>query len=241
MISVRQTAIAIALAVTTAVSAQAQLPTVQQVFDKYATAMGGRDAWAKVTDRAELGSADIAFANIKGSYERYYAAPNKFRLIINLGADIGKVEQGSDGVLVWAAQPGADAAKMPADDAAYVLEMSVTGAAFLDPSRFAKSSVAALEDFDGVSCYKVLLTSKSGRDRIDYFEVATGLRRGQVLKLPIGDQKTTYRDYKVFDGKKAPTSIVQSNAQGDIVITLTTVSFTQNDPKLFTLPAGMGK
>ena len=28
--------------------ADAQLPTVQQVFDTFATAVGGRDAWSKV-------------------------------------------------------------------------------------------------------------------------------------------------------------------------------------------------
>ncbi len=241
MFSARQAALALAFAVTTSVSAHAQLPTVTQVYDKYATAMGGRDAWAKVSDRAEVGTADITFANIKGSYERYYAAPNKFRLIINLGPDIGKVEQGSDGVVAWAASPGGDAAKLPSADAAYVLEGSATGAAFLDPTRYAKSSVVAVEDFDGVSCYKLLVTTKSGRDRVEYFEVATGLRRGQILKIPAGDQKAIFRDYKTFDGKQSPTTIVQNNAQGDIVITVNTVTFTANDPKLFALPAGISK
>jgi hypothetical protein len=228
--------IALALALPVA-SLSAQLPTVQQVYDKFATAMGGRAAWAKVTDRAEIGTANITFANLSGSYERYYSAPNKFRLVIDLG--VAKVEQGTDGKVAWGIQPGAGAAKLPAEDAAYVIEASATGDAFLDPTRFAKSAVTAKEVYDGVECYKVELSMKSGRSRIDYFEVSTGLRRAQVLMTSAGEQRTAFHDYKAFDGKMAPTKVVQSNAQGDVIITINTVTFTTNDPKLFALPEGI--
>lgn len=218
-------------------SLSAQLPSVQQVYDKFATAMGGRAAWAKVSDRAETGTANITFANLTGSYQRYYSAPNKFRLIIDLG--VAKVEQGSDGKTAWGIQPGAPAAKLAAEDAAYVVEASATGDAFLDPTRFAKAVVTAKEVYDGVECYKVELTMKSGRARVDYFEVATGLRRAQVLMTPAGEQRSMFHNYKAFDGKMSPTTVVQSNAQGDIVITITNVTFTPNDPKLFALPDGI--
>jgi hypothetical protein len=199
--------------------------------------MGGRAAWAKVTDRAELGTADITFANLSGSYERYYAAPNKFRLIIDLG--VAKIEQGSDGKVAWGIQPGAGAAKLSADDAAYVVEASATGDAFLDPTRFAKAAVTAKEVYDGVECYKVELTMRSGRARVDYFEVGTGLRRAQVLMTQAGEQRNLFHEYKAFDGKMAPTKVVQTNAQGDVIISIKTVSFATNDPKLFALPDGI--
>ena len=222
-----------------ATPAGAQLPTATQVYENFATAMGGRDAWMKVTDRAEKGTADITFAGISGTYERYYAAPNKFRLTIDIG--VGKVEQGADGVTAWTAQPGGAAIKMEAADAAYVLEGSATGAAFLDAKRFAKVEVLAQEEFDGVACYKVQITTNGGRERTDFFEVATGLRRGSVLKTSNGEQKSVFKDYKPFDGKMVATKVVQSNGQGDIVITITSVTFTPNDPALFALPPGISK
>ena len=237
--ALRQAAVVAALIVTVGSRAQAQLPTVTQVYDKYATAIGGREAWAKVTDRAEKGTADITFAGISGTYERYYAAPNKFRLTIDLG--VGKVEQGADGVTAWTAQPGGAAIKMEAADAAYVLEGSASGAAFLDAKRFAKVEVLAQEAFDGVACYKVQITTNGGRERTDFFEVASGLRRGSMLKTPNGEQKSVFKDYKPFDGKMAATKVVQSNGQGDIVITITSVTFTPNDPALFALPPGISK
>ena len=158
--------------------AEAQLPTVQQVFDTFATAVGGREAWAKVQGRSDKGTADITFAGISGTYERHSGAPNKMRMIIDLG--MAKVDQGFDGTVGWAVQPMGQAQRMPADQEKSLAESMQVGAAFLDVSRFAKASVDAKEPFDGVECYKVSITSKAGDSRAEYFEVATGLRRGAV-------------------------------------------------------------
>lgn len=225
------------LALTASVQVEAQLPSVQQVYDKYATAVGGRDAWAKVSHRAEKGTADITFAGISGSYERYSSAPSRMRMIIDLG--MGKVEQGSDGDVAWNAQPDGSVARMSPVDAAYANEANVVGAAFLDPTRFAKAAVVSRELFDGVECFKVVITTKAGRERVDYLEVVSGLRRGQIVQTPAGEQKSVFKDYKVFEGKLFATKQVLTNPQGDIVITVASVTFTPNDPKLFELPAGI--
>lgn len=217
----------------------APLPSVAQVYDAYAKAIGGRDAWAKVSERADIGTANITFANLTGTYARYNSAPNKFRFTIEMS--VGNVDQGSDGTVVWGSQPGSGPAPIAGEDAAYILESAVTGDSFLDPTHFASATVAARETFDGVDCYKVSIHTKSNRNRADYFEVATGLRRGQVLESANGPQMSVFREYKSFDGKKVATTIVQSNGQGDVLIAVTKVTFTPNDPALFILPPGIGK
>ena len=217
----------------------AKLPSVEQVFDAYAKAVGGRDQWARVSDRAEVGKADIVFANVTGTYARYYSAPNRMRLIIDLGA--GKVEQGTDGTVVWSGQPDGSKTRMADPDATYMIEANATGAAFLDPSRFAKAEVVLKEDFDGVPCYKVAITTKAGRERIDYFEVDTGLRRGQVILTLVGLQRTVWKDYKMFEKKLLPTTQILTNPQGDIIITIASVTFTPNDPALFVVPPEIAK
>ena len=239
MPGVRRAAMAAVLVFTANIRAEAQLPSVQQVYDKYALAVGGRDAWAKVSHRAEKGTADITFAGLTGTYERYSSAPSKMRMIIDLG--MGKVEQGSDGAVVWNAQPDGSVARMTPTDEAYAIEANAVGAAFLDPSRFATATVVGQEDFDGVPCYKVTITTKAGRERIDFFEVASGLRRGQIVPTPAGEQKSVFKEYKAFDGKMVVTKQVLTNPQGDIVITVAAVTFAPNDPKLFELPAGIAK
>ena len=221
------------------VRAEAQLPTVQQVFDNFATAVGGRDAWSKVQGRSDRGTADITFAGISGTYERHSGAPNKMRMIIDLG--MARIDQGFDGAMGWAVQPTGDAARMSPDQEKSLSESVQVGAAFLDVSRFAKASVDAKDVFDGVECYKLSITSKLGEQRTEYFEVASGLRRGSVTKTPMGDQTATFRDYKAFEGKLIATKIVQSTPQGDVILTTAAVSFTPPDPSLFKAPDGIAK
>ena len=217
----------------------AQLPTVQQVFEHFATAVGGREAWAKVQGRSDKGTANITFAGLTGAYERHTGAPNKMRMIIDLG--MAKLDQGFDGTVGWAVQPMGAATRMPPDQEKSLAETVQVGAEFLDAGRFVRASVDARESFDGVDCYKLSITAKSGEVRTEYFEVATGLRRGVITKSPMGDQKATLHDYKAFEGKLIPTTVTQSTPQGDVVLTTTAVVFTLPDPALFKAPEGISK
>jgi hypothetical protein len=236
---VQQALVAALVSAVAVTPVHAQLPTTAQVYEAYANAIGGRDAWSKVDNRTDTGSVNVTFAGLTGSYARYNSAPNKFRLVI--GLSVGDIDQGSDGTVVWMSQPGQPPVPVGDADAKYLLESAVTGDAFLDPTRFASATVTAKENFDGVECYKVELRTHSGKNRTDYFEVATGLRRGQVLASENGPQSSTFRDYKVFDGKKVATTIVQANGQGDVIISVTKVTFTPIPAATFTAPAGIAK
>lgn len=235
----RQLGVAALILSAVSARAEAQLPTVQQVFDKFATAIGGREAWAKVQGRSDKGTADITFAGISGTYERHSGAPNKMRMIIDLG--MAKVDQGFDGTVGWAVQPMGQAQRMPAEQEKSLGEAIQVGAAFLDVSRFSKASVDAKEMFDSVECYKLSITSKLGEEHTEYFEVASGLRRGAVTKTPMGEQKSMFREYKAFEGKQIATKVVQVTPQGDVILTTTDVSFTPPDPSLFKAPDGIAK
>jgi hypothetical protein len=219
-----------------ATRAEAQLPTVQQIYDKYATAVGGRDAWSKVAGRTEKGTADITFAGLSGSYLRYIGAPNRMRMTIDLG--VVQIDQGYDGEKGWA-QQGQGAQRMPADQEKNLSENLQTGAAFLDPSRFTKAEVQGKEAFDGVDAYKVAVTTKAGIEQVEFFDVATGLRIGTVATTPMGPQRVIYRDYKDFEGKKLSTKVVQNTPQGDVIINITAVTFGSPDPAVFKAPADL--
>ncbi len=233
--------IGVAALVVGAVSApaEAQLPSVQQVYDKFAAAIGGREAWATVQGRSDKGTADITFAGLSGSYERHTGAPNKMRMVIDLG--VAKIDQGFDGTVGWAVQPTGQAMRMPPEQEKSMGESIQVGAAFLDLSRIAKASVDAKEVFDGVECYRLSIASKIGEERTEYFEVESGLRRGTVTKTPMGEQKSIFREYKAFEGKSIATKVVQVTPQGDVVLTTTAVSFLPPDLSLFKAPDGIAK
>ena len=215
-------------------TASAQTPTVKDVYDKFATAVGGREAWAKVVGRTEKGTTDVTFAGLSGFYERHSALPNKIRMIIDLG--MLKIDQGFDGEKGWMDQ-GQGVQRMPEAEEKRAAEAAANdGAAFLDPTRFAKATVEGKEQFDGVDSYKVVTTSKGGTETVEYFDVNTGLRVGSVSKGANGEARVIYRDYKEFEGKKVPTKIVQVQPQGDVVITIQLVTFGAPDPAVFKSP-----
>ena len=226
-------AIAVVIMVGGAVRAEAQTPTVQQVYDKYAEAVGGRDAWKAVTGRSDKGTANVAYAGISGAYERHTALPNKVRMIIDLG--VVKIDQGFDGEKGWVDQ-GQGMQPMPAEQAKDMAEPSADGAAFLDPSRYAKSAVVGKETFEGAEAWKLELTSKAGRTITEYFDVNTGLRLGRVTTTPMGAEMVIYKDYKEFDKKKVATTLIQRSAQGDVILTSETVTFGTPDAALFKQP-----
>jgi hypothetical protein len=215
------------------VQVEAQLPTVPQVYDKFATAVGGRAAWKPVAGRSEKGTADITFAGVSGSYERHSALPNKMRMIIDLG--MLKIDQGFDGEKGWADQ-GQGAQRMPAEQEKNMMEPVADGASFLDPTRFAKAEVVAKEAFNGAESYKVAVTTKAGQEAFEFFDVNTGLRVGTITKTPAGEQKASYLDYKAFEGKLIATKVVQSTPQGDIVLNIQIVTFGAPDATYFKSP-----
>lgn len=222
-----------AIVLGSAVRAEAQLPTVQQVYDRFAEAVGGVAAWKPVAGRTETGTANITFAGLSGSYERFSALPNKNRLIIDLG--VVRIDQGFDGEKGWMDQ-GQGPQPMPAEMAKSMGEVSPDGAHFLNPARHGSATVTGKETFEGVEAYKVETTSKTGEKGVEYFDVASGLRIGTVSTTPMGDQIGIYKDYKTFDGKKVPTTIIQRNGQGDIILTITAVTFGAPAASAFKAP-----
>jgi hypothetical protein len=216
-----------------AARADAQQPTVQQVYDKFAAAVGGREAWKSVVGRSDKGTANVAFAGISGSYERHETLPNKVRMIIDLG--VAKIDQGFDGEKGWIDQGGGPQ-PMPADQAKEMAEPRADGATFLDPSRFAKAAVVGKETFEGAEVWKVEATTKGGRTLSEYFDVNTGLRLGTVTSTPMGPQTAIYKDYKEFEKKKVATTLIQRSAQGDVILTSQIVTFGAPDAAYFRQP-----
>lgn len=231
-----QQAVAIVAMALVAGRVEAQAPTVQQVYDKFASAVGGRDAWGKVTGRTEKGTADIAAGpqTLSGSLERHQALPNKMRMIMDLG--VVRLDQGFDGAKGWVDQ-GQGAQRMPAAQEKQLGgEGSATGATYLDPTRYTKAAVDGKESFDGKDAWKLSVTTKDGEQFTEYFDLTSGLRIGTVSNGPAGPSTIYYREYKEFDGKKVPSKVVQAVGMAQVTLTIESVSFVAPDPALFKAP-----
>ena len=75
-------------------------PTVTQILDNYELAIGGREAWNRLSTEHETATIDYLPSGATGTYEEYDAAPALFSGIMILpNHDVSKV--GFDGSVAW--------------------------------------------------------------------------------------------------------------------------------------------
>src|SRR5262249_45845056 len=78
--------------------------SVDQVLDKYISALGGKDALMKVKSRSAKGTFEIAAMGLSAPAEIYAKAPNSVVLIINVPG-LGTIQQGYNGSTGWSQDP----------------------------------------------------------------------------------------------------------------------------------------
>src|SRR5229473_8237464 len=81
-------------------SAADALPKGEAILDKYIEVTGGKAAYEK--KRSEISSAVMEFVGkgVKANMTMYHAEPNKSYSVVEIEG-IGKIEEGTDGSVVW--------------------------------------------------------------------------------------------------------------------------------------------
>ncbi|HYW51862.1 MAG TPA: hypothetical protein VE861_14700 [Gemmatimonadaceae bacterium] len=212
----------------------AQKPTAQSLFDKHAAAVGGVAAFKAATSRTESGTADITFAGVSAGYERKTSA-GKMLMTIDV-AGFGQVLQGFDGTVAWAMDPQSGARKMDATTTADAASGTTLTAGLWEAGSYKSAEVLDGIDFEGAKVWPVKITTNSGRERTVYYDQATGLKAGELIKAEGGEQKVVYADYKPFGAIKVPTKVTQGTPNGDIVLNITALKFDPIDATVFALP-----
>ncbi len=230
--AIRRTMLTAALVFPTALLAQK--PTAQAVFEKHAAAVGGVAAFRAATSRTEIGSADITFAGISAGYERKVSG-GKMLMTLDV-AGFGQVLQGFDGTVAWSMNPQAGAAKASAADAAEAASATAPTAGLWEAGSYTSAEVLDAIDFEGSKVWPVKIVTKAGRERVVYYDQATGLKVGEMVKSEAGEMKIVYADYKPFGALKVPTKVTQGTPQGDVVLNVTAVKFDPIDASVFALP-----
>jgi hypothetical protein len=182
-------------------------PTVDQIVDKYLTALGGAAKLATVktryikANRVEPGGEvvepeTIWFDNNKYSLSTVYSQ--------------GTVAEGFNGTDVWKVSAGKPVPLRPDE-----IEQIKREADLFDPANiktiYNKMDFRFVDLIDGHQVYLVLASTASGvRERL-YFDVQTGLlvRRVASSQTVLGNfnYQVDYKDYKLFNGVKIPTTI----------------------------------
>src|SRR5882762_11423821 len=96
----RAHSIALSLLACLLLAAAEPLPKAETILDKYIEVTGGKAAYEK--KRSEISSAVMEFVGkgVKANMNTYHAEPNKSYSVVEIEG-IGKIEEGTDGSVVW--------------------------------------------------------------------------------------------------------------------------------------------
>lgn len=184
------------------------LPTIDQVIDKYVTAIGGKEAAEKIASR----QIKATRTDVDGSMvpaEIFIKAPDKMLVETTYPKFVSM--NGFDGAKGWFSSDAKTFEEMHTDDT----EQFRRDAQFFQPAHirdiYKEMTVAGSDKINDKEVYVVrAITQKDGRERL-YFDKQTGLlvRRYAATRLPIGVYPTIvdYDDYRAFEGVKMPYSI----------------------------------
>lgn len=197
------------------------LPAPAQLLDKYAAAVGGADALAKIASRVQKGTM-AGFGGRTFPVEIFAKAPAKRASYVHTPQ--GDSITAFDGQAGWLGNPGRPPRDMSAAEA--------DGARMDADLRFATSVKQAFTEFDvqpsdKIGAHDVLLVTakKSGQPPVRlYFDKDSGLlvRMVRYIDTPLGRNPTQidYDDYRESDGVKVPFKWTVARPQGRFTITL---------------------
>jgi len=210
--------------------APANLPSADQIFDRYLEAVGGAAALQKISTRIEKGA--LIYGDSKTPYEVFAKAPDK-RVAITHDPD-GDTISAFNGTSAWLeinapSPPGRDLT--PSETAAAKLDADLKFA--LDARQILQRlTVLPPEKIDGKEMYVVSGKPENMKPVRLYFDVQTGLLtrvlRYTEVALGFTPVQIDYADYRAVDGVKIPFRRTQTRPSGRSVIQIDTVQ--QNVP-----------
>lgn len=222
-------------------STSSTLPDACDVLDRYAKAIGGRDALAKHSSMHQTGVLEFAGAGIKADMQIFLAKPNLMLTRMTVPG-MGEISRGFDGTTGWSIEPTSG----PMVLSGKPLEQMKIESEFMgmmhDPKSYASVQNVGLVDFEGKPAYELHLVRVGGDTATEYFDPQSGLQVGLVRSVdsPMGRMKVigAVGDYKPFGDLTLPTRMTQKLPTGQqMALTLTAVEFDTVPAGTFALPA----
>jgi hypothetical protein len=183
------------------------MPTVDQILERYAQAVGARELLAKLTTRISRGSR-IGADGVLIPEEVYQKAPNKL-LVITRYPDLALTVR-VNGQRGWTGENN----KENAISGEQLTELTREAVFYKEiglKEMYATMNLAGKATVGEKEAYVIEASSRSGNPEKLYFDAQTGLlvRRYMESKTALGPfpLQTDYEDYQVVDGVKLPLTI----------------------------------
>jgi zinc protease len=201
-------------------SATPSLPPADQILDRYVQAIGGREAWKKMTSRISTGTIDVPAMNLSGTIEIREKAPN--RIVATIVFNSAKFSQGFDGSIGWTDDTQNGLREQTGEE----LTETKRDADFYHPldlhTLYSKFVVTGVEKINERNAYAMEATSPEGATDKMYFDMQSGLVLRIIGQHHMPEGVTAFTedlsDYREVDGIKLPFKVQQTSADSTYTI-----------------------
>jgi hypothetical protein len=218
------------------------LPTARALVDRHMKAIGGTQAYAKVSSIHATGSLEIVGQAITGTVEIFSARPAKLLLRVDI-TNVGKAEDGFDGKVGWEIDPLAGPSVLSGRRLTELKDDAFFDGPLHGPEHVKTMTTVAKTEFDKRPAYQVKITYASGNEATEYFDVDSGLEMGSEASrqtsmgvLPV---TSVVRDYKKFGDLLQATTLVQTGLGIQQVFHLTSFDYNAVPASAFDVPASV--
>lgn len=224
----------------TAVTAKADLPPPEEIFDRYIEVTGGRAAYEKLHNMVLRGTISITSSGLSVGVSMYRASPNKHLQLIE-SEGVLTFRQGFDGETLW--QMNRDNVARIFDGPSKVAQVNeeTFNAELRLPDFHDGVYTVKIEEMSGEPCYHVLLTTPQVTAQHRYYSVESGLlvARRVVQPGPRGgvSMLVELSDYRETAGVQFPRRFRKTQMGQEMITIMDSAEVNVDFPAdLFDLP-----
>lgn len=189
-------------------------PAVEELLQKYVAAIGGKEAWEKLTSRFMKGTQEYVGGGSRDPIEIYLKAPNS-SLVVTHTLD-GVSREGFDGTAGWVKFADEPVREMSKEELSWAKLNSAFHRELHLRNFYTEMTVKRTEKVKGRDAWVVEARSGEGSPERLYFDAATGLlvQRdyiGSSWEGPI-EIWAFFEDYREVDGIRLPFTIRRVNS-----------------------------
>jgi hypothetical protein len=223
-----------------ALQAADPLPSGEAILDKYIEVTGGKAAYEKVQNQVSSVVMEFVGKGVKANVTIYHAAPVKSYSVINIEG-IGRMEEGTDGTVVWDRSDLKGPRIKKGEERAVSLRGAALGKDVRWRDYFTKVECTGIEPIDGHVAYRVVLTPKVGQPETRYYDKTSSLlvRTNMIMKTEMGEipAESMVSDYRKVDGVLIPFQVKQKVLGQELALTVQSIkNNVEIPPDRFALP-----
>jgi hypothetical protein len=217
-----------------------ELPTIDQILERYVKALGGKKAIESLSSRVSKATFEIPEFMATGTIEIYEKSPDKTLTFVN-APGFGEIRTAYNGKVGWVEHPMFGKRELKGVALAALKRDAQFHKDLKYKQLYSKLTVKGKERFGERDAYVVEATPSEGPVDLMYFDAESALLIGSQLEREEGDANVTLKmrmeDYREVDGVKVPFTIHQKRAEFTLITKISEVKHNVDiDDKKFDKP-----